>query len=123
MKNVLVIEDEYEIKEALRIRLEKEGFKIYSAGDAEKGLETAKEVMPDLIIMDVLLPGKIDGLEATYRAKHDDLLKNIPVIILTVKAEEEDKRQGLRNGADAYITKPFDHEELVMTVKSLLGER
>ena len=121
MIRILVIEDEDDLRKALRIRFEREGFMIYSAEDAESGLELAGEVKPDLIVMDVLLPGEMDGFEATYRVKHDDILKGIPVVILTVRAAQEDKIHGLRNGADAYMTKPFDHEDLVITVKSLVG--
>ena len=123
MKSILLVEDEHDIKEALRIRLQREGFKVHFAGTAEQGLELATEKKPDLIVMDIFLPGEIDGLEATYRVKHDDLLKDTPVVILTVKAAEEDKKHGLRGGADAYLTKPFDYEELISTIKSLLGEK
>ena len=123
MKNILIIEDEYDLKEALKIRLGREGFKISSVGNADKGLELAREIKPDLIIIDIVLPGRVDGFEATYGVKHDDLLKDTPVIILTVKASEEDKRRGSREGCDAYITKPFDHEELIEKIKLLLGEK
>lgn len=123
MNSILIIEDEYDLKEALRIRLEREGFKVYSAGNAEKGLELAAEVKPSLVIMDIVLPGQMDGIEATYKVKHDDLLKNTPVVILTVKAAEEDRRHGLKGGADAYMTKPFDHEEVIATIKSLLEKK
>ncbi len=123
MKTILIVEDEYDLKEALRIRLEGEGFKIHSAGNAARGLEIAREVLPDLIIMDVVLPGLIDGLRATYIIKHEEQIKGTPVIILTAKAAEEDKRHGLREGADVYMTKPFEHEELLAAIRSLLGEK
>ena len=124
MNRILVIEDENDLKEALRIRLEREGFKVYFAESAEKGLEIARETKPDLVIMDVVLPGAMDGVEATYRMKHDEILKDTPVVILTVKASEEDKLRGFKDGADAYMSKPFDHEELITTIKSFLeGER
>jgi len=123
MTSILIIEDESDLREAMRIRLESEGFKTYFAGNAERGLELAREIGPDLIIMDIILPGGIDGVEATRRLKDDELLKDTPVVMLTVKASDEDKRHGFRIGADAYITKPFDDEELILTIRSLLGEK
>ena len=123
MKSILVIEDEYDLQKALEIRLSGEGFKVYSAGNAEDGLELAREVMPDLITMDIVLLGIMDGIEATYRVKHDDLLKDIPVIIITAKGSEEAKKRAIEGGADAYFTKPFEYEELIMVIKSLIGNR
>ena len=122
MKDILIIEDEYDLKEAIKIRLTGEGFRISSAGNAEQGLRLAREIKPDLVIMDLVLPGRKDGLEATYEMKNDEVLKGIPVIILTAKGSEEDRKRGLREGCDVYMTKPFDHEELVSRIKSLIGE-
>ena len=121
MSSILIIEDESDLREAMRIRLESEGFKTYFAANAGRGMELAREIGPDLIIMDVILPGEVDGVEITRRLKDDELLKDTPVVMLTVKALEEDKRRAFKIGADAYMTKPFHDEELILTIKSLLG--
>ena len=122
MKNILIIEDEFDLKEALRIRLEGQGFKVSSAGNADRGLQLAKEIKPELMIIDIALPGRMDGLELTYTVKHDDVLKNTRVIILTAKATEEDRKRGLEKGCDVYMTKPFEYEELIEKIKELIGE-
>lgn len=122
MKSILIIEDENDLQKALRIRFETEGLRTYPAESAAEGLEVALEKRPDLILMDVILPGEMDGYQATYWVKHNDFLKDTPVVILTVKASRQDRMYAFRSGADAYITKPYDHEDLIEKIKSLLSE-
>jgi DNA-binding response OmpR family regulator len=118
-KNILIVEDEKDIIEVLRYYLEKEGYRIHIAQDGFAALEVASRVVPDLILLDLMLP-KLDGLEVCKKIKADERLRSIPVLMLTAKAEEADKVKGLDIGADDYITKPFSAKELVARVKAHL---
>lgn len=116
---VLIIDDEEHIVELIRYNLEASGYVTVEAYNGIEGLKLAKQEMPDLVLLDLMLPG-IDGLEVCKRLRSDDKLKNIPIIMLTAKSEEIDKILGLELGADDYITKPFSVRELNARVKALL---
>lgn len=116
---ILVIEDEKDIVRMLEYNLRKEGFRTVSARDGEAGLETAKREMPDLVLLDLMLPG-IDGLEVCKALKSARKTSAIPIIILTAKSQESDKIIGLELGADDYVTKPFSPRELIARVKAVL---
>ena len=118
-KNILIVEDEKDIIEVLRYYLEKEGYRVHVAQDGFAALEVAARVVPNLILLDLMLP-KLDGLEVCKRLKSEERLRSIPVLMLTAKAEESDKVKGLDIGADDYITKPFGAKELVARVKAHL---
>ena len=118
-EKILVVEDEENILEAIKYSLTSEGFDVYGAEDGEKGLEVARELVPDLVLLDVMLP-KIDGFEVCRMLRKD---MDLPVFMLSAKAEEIDRVVGLEIGADDYITKPFSMRELVVRVRNSLRRR
>ncbi len=115
-EKVLVVEDEITLLETLVYNLTRQGYTALSAADGRVGLETARRERPDLIILDVMLPG-IDGLELCRVVRRE---MNVPIIMLTAKADEVDKIVGLEMGADDYLTKPFSLRELLARVKAQL---
>ena len=119
-KTILIIDDEADLVEALTVRLNEAGYNIISAHDGLEGYNKARSEMPDLIILDLLLP-KISGFKVSRFLKFDDNYKQIPIIILTARAEEEDKNLGMETGADLYITKPFDNDDLLDSIKKIIG--
>jgi two-component system phosphate regulon response regulator PhoB len=119
---VLVIDDEKDLIELVRYNLEKDRFQVISATDGYKGLRLAKENHPDLVLLDLMLPG-IDGLEICRTLKRDDETSVIPVIMLTAKGTEADIVAGLEMGADDYITKPFSPKVLVARVRAILRRK
>lgn len=121
-KNILVVEDEKDIIEVLRYYLEKENFRVHVAQDGFTALEVAAKIIPNLILLDLMLP-RLDGIETCKRLKADERLRDIPVIMVTAKAEEGDKVKGLDIGADDYVTKPFSSKELMARVKAHLRRR
>ena len=114
---ILVIEDDRGIVEGLRAALIAEGFEVESAMDGRKGLECANAGKPDLIVLDLMLPG-MSGLEITRKLREDG--QKVPIILLTARGGEDDRVLGLELGADDYITKPFSVRELMARVKSVL---
>lgn len=118
-EKILVIEDERDILEVLEYNLSREGFSVTTSSDGVEGLELAKNSHPDLILLDLMLPG-LDGLEVCKRLKEDTATKSISVIMVTAKGEESDIVIGLGLGADDYVTKPFSPKELVGRVKAVL---
>lgn len=118
---VLVVEDNEDVRTLLR-RILEPGLRVVEARDGTQGLDMVKEVMPDLVLSDVMMPG-VDGFELCNRIKSDPELAFIPVILLTAKAELEDRIEGLRGGADDYVVKPFDRHELKARVENLIAQR
>ena len=116
---ILVIDDEKDLIELVRYNLEKEGFLVNGALDGEKGLEIAFQERPDVVIIDLMLPG-IDGLEVCRFLRSDIRTAQIPIIMLTAKSGESDRILGLELGADDYVTKPFSPRELTARIKALL---
>lgn len=119
MPKILVVDDEKDIVELLSYNLEKEGFSIVKAYDGETALTIAKSQKPDLLILDLMLP-QISGFDVCKALRNNPDMANLPVIMLTAKAEETDKIIGLEIGADDYITKPFGIKELVARVRTIL---
>jgi DNA-binding response OmpR family regulator len=113
---IAVIEDEETIRSAVAARLEKEGFRVETAGDGPTGVALCERVSPDLVVLDIMLPG-FDGLEVCRQIQRD---RPVPVIMLTARDGETDLLVGLGVGADDYLTKPFSNRELVARVKALL---
>ena len=118
-RKILVIEDERDILDLVRHYLEKEGFRTRTVADGAGGLAAARQERPDLIVLDLMLPG-MDGLELCKKLRADPATAITPVIMLTAKADETDRIVGLELGADDYLTKPFSPKELVARVKALL---
>lgn len=116
---ILVIDDEEDLVELVRYNLEKDGFAVKGASDGETGLAFAVEEQPDLIVLDVMLPG-VDGLEVCRMLRSEPRTAHIPVIMLTARAAEPDRVVGLELGADDYVTKPFSPRELTARVKAHL---
>ncbi|MEY8661278.1 response regulator YycF [Ligilactobacillus faecis] len=116
MKKILVVDDEKPILDIIKFNLNKEGYEVFTAEDGQEALEKVEEVLPDLVILDLMLP-KIDGLEVAreIRKKYE-----MPIIMVTAKDTELDKVLGLEMGADDYVTKPFSNRELVARVKANL---
>ena len=120
-KRILVVDDEVELIKAIQIRLEQAGYEALFAYDGQQGLEKAHKEKPDLIILDLMLP-KMDGYKVCALLKGDTKYNKIPIIMLTARAQDTDEKLGLELGADAYITKPFQHEVVVAKIKELLKE-
>jgi two-component system phosphate regulon response regulator PhoB len=118
-EKLLVVDDEEDILELVRHTLSREGYDILCAVSGEKALDIAKATPPDLIVLDLMLPG-IDGLEVAKRLKKDQRTLGTPIIMLTAKGEEADVVAGLELGADDYITKPFSPRILAARVRALL---
>jgi two-component system, OmpR family, response regulator MprA len=116
---VLVIDDEENIIEFIRLGLRYEGFQVESASDGEQGFNAALRINPDAIILDVMMPG-IDGLEVCRRLRSNPTTTNIPILMLTAKDDVRDRITGLRTGADDYLTKPFDFDELLERIRAIL---
>ena len=105
-ERILIVEDEEDIRELMRYNLSREGYQVSEAGTGEEGVRLARETKPDLVLLDLMLPG-IDGLEVCKVLKKDETLSGLSIIIVTAKGEEPDIVTGLELGADDYITKPF----------------
>jgi two-component system phosphate regulon response regulator PhoB len=118
-KTVLTIDDEKDLIELVRYNLEREGFRVRGALDGETGLAMALQEKPDVVLVDLMLPG-MDGLEVCRRLRADSRTAAIPLIMLTAKAGESDRVVGLELGADDYVTKPFSPRELTARVRALL---
>ncbi len=118
-ETILIVEDEKDIVKMLEYNLKKEGFKILSARNGEDALDLVIKQHPDLVILDLMLPG-MDGLEVCKNLKGDVKTAFTPVIMLTAKSQESDKIVGLELGADDYMTKPFSPRELIARIKAVL---
>jgi DNA-binding response OmpR family regulator len=118
-KKILIVEDEHDILQLVKLYLEKEGFRTVSAKTGTEGLQQVKQEKPDLVVLDLMLP-EIDGLEVCKRLRSDRETAMLPIIMLTAKAEESDTVVGLELGADDYVTKPFSPKTLVARIKALL---
>ena len=118
-KQILIIEDEPDIQELLSFNLDNNGYKVYTASNGEKGLEVARKEHPDLILLDLMLPG-IHGLDVCRIIKSDQETSGISIIMLTALGQEEDIIKGLETGADDYVTKPFSLQVLEARIKSVL---
>jgi phosphate regulon transcriptional regulator PhoB len=121
-EKILVVDDEEDILELLKYNLSREGYQVLCTTSGEKTLNLVKTETPDLIVLDLMLPG-MDGLEVTRRLKENPPTKNVPIVMLTAKGEEADIVTGLELGADDYITKPFSPRILLARVKAVLRRK
>ncbi|RDH88275.1 MAG: phosphate regulon transcriptional regulatory protein PhoB [endosymbiont of Seepiophila jonesi] len=119
MPRILIVEDEAEIREMIRFGLEVANYEVDEAGHAQEARQSLAHSLPDLILMDWMLPGR-SGLELTRELKQKPETRDIPLIILTARADESDKVDGLEAGADDYVTKPFSPRELIARIKAVL---
>lgn len=118
-QKVLLVEDEKNIILGVKTCLEVANYHVIVVEDGEKAIETAVEEKPDLILLDLMLP-KIDGFTVCRELKSKEETKNIPIVVLTAKVEEESRRQAMEAGADSYMTKPFRPEELWQEIKKFI---
>jgi len=118
-QKILIIDDEPDIRDVLKITLECEGFEVFEAKDGVEGLEKVHKTSPDLVILDYKMP-KMDGHEVCQILKRDILLRHMPIIMLTGKGETRDKVKGINAGADDYLVKPFEPQELVARIKMIV---
>jgi len=121
-ETILVVEDEEDIRELLKYNLEKEGYQVFGAATGEEGLRAVRDRRPDLILLDLMLPG-IDGLEVCRRIRGEAQTRHLPIIMLTAKGEEADIVTGLELGADDYIVKPFSPRVLLARLRAALRRR
>lgn len=119
MQEILIIEDEKDIVSAIEYNLLKEGFKVFKAFDGESGLSLIKEKLPNLVILDIMLPN-VSGFDLCKILKNNPKTQNIPIIMLTARVDETDRVVGLELGADDYIIKPFSMRELIVRIKNIL---
>ena len=120
MANILIIDDSPTEVHVFKTMLEKHGHTVHIAESGEEGVEKAKEILPDLVLMDIVMPG-MNGFQATRQLSTIEATKSIPVIIVTTKDQETDKVWGIRQGAKDYIVKPVKEEDLVSRVNSALS--
>ncbi|MEL6309300.1 MAG: response regulator [Chloroflexota bacterium] len=120
MAHILIAEDERDIRELIKFTLTFAGHQITEAANGEEAVEKAKEVIPDLIMTDVRMP-KMTGYQACKAIKENESTAHIPVVILSAKGQDEEKEQGIEAGADEYITKPFETEQLIKRVAEILA--
>lgn len=122
MKKILMVDDQAKIRRLVTLTLKGvNDYAIIEADSGEKAIELARKEKPDLIFMDIMMPGKIDGMEALRLLKEDPETKDITVIMLTAKGQKRDVEMGLENGADDYFVKPFSPMELIQKVEGILG--
>jgi DNA-binding response OmpR family regulator len=117
---ILVADDEEDLRELVSYRLTRSGYQVIGAGDGQEALELAAECTPDVMVLDVMMP-KLDGYELTRRVRAEASLRSIPVILLTARSQEADIDRGYEVGADDYLEKPFNPDELVARVRAVLG--
>jgi two-component system, OmpR family, alkaline phosphatase synthesis response regulator PhoP len=118
-ETILVVDDEEDILELLRYTFARENYRVHCAGTGEKALAAARELSPDIVVLDLMLPG-MNGLEVTRTLKGDPVTRSIPIIMLTARGEEADIVTGLELGADDYVTKPFSPRVLTARVRAVL---
>ena len=120
MKRVLIVEDQADIRKLIRMTLEFEAYEIHEAFDGSYGLRLARAVAPDLILLDVMMPGELDGLQVCQRLKADPATSGIKVVLLTARGQARDREAGEAVGADEYLVKPFSPLQLIDSIERLL---
>ena len=119
-KVILLVDDEPELRQAIRMRLENFGYDVIEAEDGNLGLMAAREQKPDLILLDVMMP-KMDGFKVAHLLKFDSQYKQIPIVMLTIRSQQKDMDMGMAAGADAYLTKPYQPHDLLGTISNLVA--
>ncbi len=118
-KKILLVEDEAAIREMTAMALERAGFDVVEAEDAQQAEHVLSDGLPDLILLDWMLPGS-SGIELARRFRRDEYTREVPIIMLTARSEEDDRIRGLDSGADDYVTKPFSPRELIARIKAVI---
>jgi len=120
MKRVLIVEDQPDIRKLILMTLEFEDYEIHEAPDGAQGLALVAALRPDLVLLDVMMPGEMDGLQVCKRIKSDPALSHVKVVILTARGQARDREAGAAAAADEYLVKPFSPLQLIETVERLL---
>ncbi len=123
MAKVLVVEDHADIRKLIRMTLDFEGHDIHEAIDGESGLLAVRSLRPDVLLLDIMMPGDLDGYDVCRMLRAEPEFSSLPIVMLTAKGQASDVAKGMALGADAYILKPFNPDELVATVARLSRER
>ena len=122
MKKILIVDDRVEVRELVEVTLRVKDYQILEASNAEEAIEVVKTEKPDLTLMDIMMPGEMDGLEATRLLKMDTRTQHIPVIAVTARAMDGDRETILEAGCDGYVSKPVRYRELLALVAQMLGD-
>ena len=122
MKRVLIVEDQTDIRKLIRMTLEFEPYEIFEAADGAEGLRKAVEVVPDLMLLDVMMPGDLDGLQVCSQVRANPALQGTRVVLLTARGQVKDRDAGQHAGADDYLIKPFSPLQLIETIERLMPE-
>jgi DNA-binding response OmpR family regulator len=120
--NVLVVDDDPDIRGLVSFKLEQAGYSVSTENDGEAGLAAALELVPDLVLLDIMMP-KLTGVEVCQKLRDNASTAEVPIILITAKAQELDVERGFAAGADDYIVKPFSPRELASRVEAVLGRR
>ncbi|NDY91975.1 response regulator transcription factor [Ideonella livida] len=120
MKRILIVEDQPDIRKLIRMTLEFENYEIHEAADGAFGLRMASAIQPDLMLLDVMMPGELDGLQVCQRIKNDPALKSVKIVLLTARGQQKDREAGAAAGADEYLVKPFSPLQLIETLERLV---
>ena len=121
MKKILIVDDQLDVRELVEVTLRSEDYHVIQAESGKKAVEVAKTEKPDLIIMDIMMPGGMDGIEATRVLKNDPETKDCRIIMLTAKGQLIDREIGFKAGADDYFVKPFSPLELIKKIEEIIG--
>ena len=121
MKKILIVDDQKEVLDLMEATLSMEDYQILKATNGKQAIDIARAEKPDMIIMDITMPGETDGLEATLVLKNDPETSACPIIMLSAKNQKDDIKKGFAAGADDYFTKPFSPLELIRKVEEILG--
>jgi len=121
MNRVLIVEDQSDIRKLIRMTLEFEAYEIHEASDGASGLRMARAVMPSIMLLDVMMPGEMDGLQVCQAIKGDPHLRHIKVVLLTARGQARDQEAGRAAGADEYLVKPFSPLQLIDTIERLMA--
>ncbi|CAM3785613.1 response regulator transcription factor [Roseateles saccharophilus] len=119
MKRVLIVEDQADIRKLIHMTLEFEAYEIHEAADGATGLRLAQALRPDLMLLDVMMPGELDGLQVCQRIKSDPELAHIKIVLLTARGQARDREAGAKAGAEEYLVKPFSPLQLIDTIERL----
>ena len=121
MKRVLIVEDQADIRKLIRMTLEFESYEIHEASDGAFGLRMASAVRPDIVLLDVMMPGEMDGLQVCQAIKSNPALASVKVVLLTARGQAGDREAGTQAGADEYLVKPFSPLQLIDTIERLMA--
>ncbi len=121
MNRVLIVEDQSDIRKLIRMTLEFEAYEIHEACDGAGGLRMARAVTPSIVLLDVMMPGEMDGLQVCQAIKADPKLRHVKVVLLTARGQARDQEAGRAAGADEYLVKPFSPLQLIDTIERLMA--